>query len=103
MNQEFNYDSFKDMSCSNFFEYLLTLSSNELSLLAIGLGFLFSNNLTINQQNSLGNFFELMGQVLLTISAQSMELVPDHPTRFELQQQINNLKQEIEQLKRIIP
>lgn len=94
-----NYEQFKNMSCSSFIDYLLSLSGNELSLLAIGLGFLLSNNISTNKQNSLGNFLELMGQTLLTISAQNMVL-EQYPTRNELQQQINELRQEIERLKR---
>ena len=100
MNQDFDYDSFKDMSCSNFFNYLLSLSANELSLLAIGLGFLFSYNTTPNEQNSLGNFFELIGQLLLTLSAQNITLQPNYPSRQQLQQEIDYLKREIEKLKR---
>lgn len=96
-----NYEKFKNMSCSNFLDYLLSLSGNELSLLAIGLGFLLSNNIDTNKQNSLGNFLELMGQTLLTISAQNMVLQA-FPTRNELQQQINELKKEIEQLKKLL-
>ena len=101
MNEKYNYDQFKNMSCESFIDYLLSLSSNELTLLAIGLGFLFSINIDTNKQNSLGNFFELTGQTLLTISAQNMVL-ETHPTRAELQQQINNLQVEIQQLKDLL-
>ena len=103
MKQDFNYNSFKDMSCSSFFDYLLTLSSHELSLLAVGLGYLFSANLTPNQQNSLGNFFELIGQLLLALSAQEYVLQSPHTSVKQLQQEINILKKEIERLKKIIP
>lgn len=94
-----NYKQFKDMSCKSFIDYLLSIESNELTLLAIGLGYLLSYNIDYNKQNSLGNFLELMGQTLLTISAQNMVLDPS-PTRVELQQQINELKMEINRLKR---
>lgn len=103
MHQEYDYENFKDMSCANFIDYLLTLSSNELALLAMGLGFLLSSNIDANKQNSLGNFLELIGQVLLTISAQNIELQPSYPSRQQLQQQINYLKAEIEKLKRVTP
>jgi len=102
MNDQFTYNEFKDMSCGNFLSYLLTLSANELSLLALGLGYLCSVNLDANQKNSLGNFFELIGQLLLAISAQEM-VFNTQPTRQELQQQINQLKIEIEQLKKANP
>ena len=99
MNNNYDYEKFKDMSCKGFVDYLLSLESNELTLLAIGLGYLFSYNIDTNKQNSLGNFFELIGQTLLTISAQNMVL-ETYPTRIQLQEQINELRLEIERLKR---
>lgn len=102
MNNEYDYQSFKKMNCETFIDYLLTLSSNELSVLAVGIGFLLSTNTNINQQNSLGNFFELIGQLLLTISAQEINLQPTYPSRIQLQQQINELKLEIARLRQSI-
>lgn len=102
MNNEYDYNNFKNMNCNTFIDYLLTLSANELSLLAVGLGFLLSANIDANQQNSLGNFFELIGQLLLTISAQNIELQPNYPTRQQLLNEINTMKIEIERLKRSI-
>lgn len=103
MNNNFDYNNYKDMTCNSFINYLLTLSANELTLLAVGIGFLLSANIDANKQNSLGNFFELIGQLLLTLSAQNIELQPDYPSRQEIQQQINYLKQEIEKLKKANP
>ena len=54
---------------------LLNLSPQELSLIAFTLGFTISPTLTINQQNSVGNFFILFGQVLLTFNAHGNYLV----------------------------
>lgn len=98
MNNQFDYNKFKDMSCGNFLSYILTLSPNELSLLALGLGYLFSINLDTNQKNSLGNFLELIGQLMLAVSAQEMVFNTHH-----LQQQIDQLKQEIIKLKKANP
>ena len=42
----------------------------ELVLIAAAVGIAMSKNLTINQINSLGNFFEMLGQNMLTIAAQ---------------------------------
>ena len=97
MNRDFQ--KFKDMSCKSFIDYLLSLSSNELSLLAVFLGYLLSINIDASKQNSLGNFFELIGQLLLTISAQTFNF---QPSTTELQQEINTLKIEIERLRRSI-
>lgn len=102
MDFEYNYDNFKDMSCNNFITYLLSLSATELTILASILGFLLAQNIDANKQNSLGNFFELIGQTLLTISAQNIELQPSFPSRQQLQQEINYLKKEIEILKNTI-
>ena len=96
----YDFDNYKNMSCDSFIKYLLTLSSNELSLLGCALGFLLSIDINANQQSSLGNFFELIGQVLLTISAQNINLQPQYPTRQELQAQIDELKRQINNLRR---
>lgn len=56
-------------------DYLLSLSPQELSLLSFVMGFTLSPCLTINQQNAIGNFLILFGQVMLTFNAQSNYLV----------------------------
>lgn len=40
------------------------------SLIAVGVGYVLVNELTTNEQNSLGNWFELLGQYILTHAAQ---------------------------------
>lgn len=102
MNNNFDYNSFKDMNCNNFIDYLLTLNANELSLLAVGLGFLLSANIDANKQSSLGNFFELIGQLLLTISAQNIQLHTYCCNSIDLERKIHMLEKEIERLKRSI-
>ena len=102
MHNEFDYNDFANMNCNSFIAHLLTLSANELSLLAIGLGYLLSANINANQQSSLGNFFELVGQILLVISAQNIQLQPNYPSRQQLLDEINTLKIEVERLKRTI-
>ena len=102
MNNNFNYENFKNMNCNGFIDHLLSLSANELSLLAIAIGYGLTINTDINQQNSLGNFFELLGQLLLTISAQNIQLQPNYPSRSQLQEQINQLQLEISKIKKLI-
>ena len=102
MNNNFDYTQFSKMNCSYFIEYLLTLSPNELSLLAIGIGFILSNKIDTNQQNTLGNFFELIGQLLLTISAQNLNLYPYYSNNIDLSTKVNILEKEIEILKKTI-
>ena len=54
----------------DFVEYILNLTPNEMGVIASAVGVLLSQPLTAMQQNSIGNFFELVGQVMLAISAQ---------------------------------
>lgn len=54
----------------DFIEYILNLTPNEIGIITAALGVLLSQNLSPMQQNVIGNFFELIGQVILMISAQ---------------------------------
>jgi hypothetical protein len=55
----------------SFGDFIDNLSPYDFTILGTFIGFLFSFGLNPGQQNSLGNWFELIGQVLLTISAKS--------------------------------
>lgn len=55
---------------NSFVDWLMTLTPLEFTTLGIITGYILSQRLTINQQNSLGNWFELLGQILLTFNAQ---------------------------------
>ena len=54
----------------NFSTFLLSLSPLEFSTLGAVLGTLFSIPLTIAEINTIGNFFELVGQIMLTYGSQ---------------------------------
>ena len=58
----------------NFASWLFSLSSLDFVVIGTISGILIAKNLTINEQNTMGNFFELVGQVLLTINAQEITL-----------------------------
>ena len=88
-----------DMSCNAFINLLLSLNEYELTILGCAIGLLLAPTITVNQQNSLGNFFELIGQVLLTINAQAVNLQPNSPSRQDLYEQIKNLQQQINDLR----
>ena len=90
---------FGDISCNAFVNLLLSLNEYELTILGFAIGTLLAPTITINQQNSLGNFFELIGQTLLTINAQAVNLQPNAPSRQELYEKIKRLEQEIITLK----
>lgn len=69
--------------------YLDNLSPYEFSLLANVFAYVISIGLTPGQQNSIGNWFELVGQVLLTISAQASTT----PTVQEYNQLVNDVNE----------
>ena len=62
MNESF------DIKC--FINWLMQLSPLEFTTLAVFTGYIISCNLTVNEQNSIGNWFELLGQIILTFNAQ---------------------------------
>ena len=61
MNQDFGFLA----------NWINTLNAYEFVSIATLIGMAIAPTLSINQQNSLGNFFEQLGQTILTISAQS--------------------------------
>ena len=88
-----------DISCNAFIDLLLSLNEYELTLLGFSIGFLLAPTITTNQQNALGNFFELIGQTLLTVNAQIINQQPSYPSRQQLYEQIQKLEREINNLK----
>ncbi len=68
------YKEFANLDYKTFSEWLFSLDALEFTLLATIIGYSISPTLTINQQNSLGNFFELVGQIILTFNAQNSTL-----------------------------
>ncbi|MDD2208782.1 MAG: hypothetical protein PHU45_05510, partial [Bacilli bacterium] len=56
------YQKFINQDFDSFSNWLFSLNAYEFSLIASIIGFVISPALTINQQGSLGNFFELLGQ-----------------------------------------
>ena len=64
MNRFINndYDSLAD--------YLFSFTGNEFAIFSSIIGFIISQNLSIDQVNSLGNFFESVGQFMLAKAAQ---------------------------------
>lgn len=99
-NNAYDMYEFGDMSCNAFVDLLLSINEYELTILGCAIGLLLAPTITINQQNSLGNFFELIGQTLLTINAQAINNQPSAPSRQQLNEKINKLQQEIDNLRR---
>jgi len=72
----------------------------QFTLLAYLFGVLFSGNLNQNQQNSLGNFFEALGQSMLTIAAQEQLQQEQQENQQQVCQQIELMKKQLELLER---
>lgn len=87
-------------SITSFSDFLFHLTPFQFTMLGIVLGIISSEALTTNQQNSLGNFLEEVGQILLTYNA--------HATTTSAykygttQDQLNILKDQINQIIRNI-
>ena len=91
-----NYD-FKEEA-----RFLHTLDPTEYALVATIIGILISQNLSINEKNSLGNFIIEIGQVMLTIAAQENLMVNLNHTSVhnDVEDKIRNLEKEINELKK---
>lgn len=86
------FEKFMSQDFNSFSSWLFSLNSYEFTFIASLAGFAIAPSLTLNEQNSLGNFFELLGQVILTINAQGSTL----------EQEILKLKDEVIKLRKDI-
>jgi len=80
-----------------------SISPESLAVLATLIGVILANDLDANSQNSLGNFFEALGQTILTIAAQEQCLGTDENgnSQYErLEKKIKELSLEINELKK---
>ena len=64
MNQFMNND-YKSLA-----DFLFSFTGNEFAIISSIIGFIISQNLDIDEVNSLGNFFENIGQFMLAKAAQ---------------------------------
>lgn len=87
-------------------QLILTLSPYEFTLLSTLLGYIISNGLNSIEVTSLGNFFENLGQTLLTIGSQmavkSENIITNQNDIVnELKKKISNIEQIITNLKNL--
>ena len=68
MNQFINND-YKSLA-----DFLFSFTGNEFAIISSIIGFVISQNLDIDEVNSLGNFFENIGQFMLAKAAQDQVL-----------------------------
>lgn len=83
----------------NLCSYILSLSPFEFTSSATIVGYIISILLTTTEQNSVGNWFELVGQIILTFNAQGSNMLPPSPKQYEdLVNKVNNLEHIIKNL-----
>lgn len=75
-------------------DLLSSLTPFEFTTIGVIFGYFISLQVPISELNSLGNWFELVGQILLTYSAQG--------TATPTNEEYNQLVQDVELLKQII-
>ncbi len=101
--KKFMNQDFKELA-----NWIYTLDPYEFTAIATLIGIILAPILSINQQNSLGNFFEQIGQTLLTIGAQSQTVKHKNKQNSSIQynniddieNEINKIKDELIQLRK---
>ncbi len=96
-----SYKEFMNQDFKSFSDWLFSLGTYEFSAIGSILGFAISKGLTINQLNSLGNFFSLIGQILQTINAQSITVSQNYKKNSNLKPYIEkeNITDEVNYIK----
>lgn len=102
------FEEFSNYDFKGFSNWLFGLNSYEFSFIASLLGFLISPSLNLNEQNSLGNFLELLGQVILMINSQWVTIKQKNRMNssikitniIDIKKEINDLKREVIQLRK---
>ncbi len=93
--ENFNFREIKDFST-----WLNSLTPLEFTTLGTIIGYLISSVLTVSEQNSIGNWFELVGQIILTFNAQGSNQLPPSPKQYcDLEKLVYKLNNEINTLK----
>ena len=71
------FEKFMSQDFNSFSSWLFSLNSYEFTFIASLAGFAIAPSLTLNEQNSLGNFFELLGQEILKLKDEVIKLRKD--------------------------
>ncbi len=83
-------------SLTSFSDFLFHLTPFQFTMLGIILGIISCEALTVNQQNSLGNFLEEVGQILLTYNAQAETINGYRNSTY--QEQLDELTRKVNQI-----
>ncbi len=82
MNNEY-FNNFTNQNYSALSNWLDKLDPYEFSLVGVLAAYLIAPSLDANEQNSIGNFFEEIGQILLTIAAQQITVTQNNQNNKE--------------------
>ncbi len=95
------YKEFCNQDYKSLSDLLFSLDPYTFTLLGTTLGFGIATTLTVNQQNSLGNFFSLIGQILQTLNAQDLTVsqAPRNFSDFKPYLQKDTLEDEVKYIK----
>lgn len=80
----------------NLSSFILSLSSFEFVTAGTLAGYIISSVLTTQEQNSVGNWLELVGQIVLTFNAQGSANLPPSPKQFiDLEKRVGEIEKKI--------
>ncbi len=80
----------------NLSSFILSLSSFEFVTAGTLVGYIISSVLTTQEQNSVGNWLELVGQIVLTFNAQGSANLPPSPKQFiDLEKRVGEIERKI--------
>ena len=80
----------------NLSSFILSLSSFEFVTAGTLAGYIISSVLTTQEQNSVGNWLELVGQIVLTFNAQGSANLPPSPKQFiDLEKRVSQIERKI--------
>ncbi len=96
------YNMFESEKLKSLAKWLYTLSPLEISSIGCVIGLIGIETLTVNEQNVIGNFLELIGQILLTSNAQASCVDPNYvsPSLCNLEQLEKKFDTKLYQLKK---
>lgn len=66
-----SFEDFINVDYHSISHFLFELSGNEFGIIGSIIGYVLCQNLDIDEQNSIGNLFELIGQMMLSIASQN--------------------------------
>ena len=98
------YDMFESQKLQSLAKWLYSLTPLEISTIGCIIGLIGIETLSVNEQNVIGNFLELIGQILLTSNAQASCVDPNFisPSLCNMDQMKKDLEGQIFQIQREI-